>query len=89
MGGEQPGGRGASQQLKKKTEVHACVFLIEGYHPGNYIRETTVPVELQFTGKVMEQPALDAISKQLEKRRRSSGIVSMDSPRENHARPTL
>lgn len=48
MGGEQPGGRGASQQLKKKTEVHACVFLIEGYHPGNYIRETTVsPLSLE------------------------------------------
>ena len=47
-------------------------------HPGNYSLTSV-------TGKVMEQLALDAISKQLEKRRRSSGIVSMDSPRENHA----
>jgi len=48
--------------------------------PGNYrpVSLTSIP------GKVMEQLILDVICKQVEERR-FSGVVSMDSPRGNHA----
>jgi len=48
--------------------------------PGNYrpVSFTSIPA------KMMEQLILDVIIKQLEKRR-LSGVVSMDSPRGNHA----
>jgi len=64
----------------RKANVNSVFKKGKKEDPGNYR-----PVSLiSIPGKVMEQLILEAIIKQLEKIR-LSGVVSMDSPRGNHA----
>ncbi|GAB0204255.1 mitochondrial enolase superfamily member 1 [Grus japonensis] len=72
--------KGEVPEDRRKASVTLVFKKGKKEDPGNY-RPFSLP---SIPGKVMEQLILDVISKHVSKRR-LSGVVSMDSPRGNHA----